>query len=51
MVLTQQDLKEVGRLIEEKITEKTSNLPTKEEFFTKMDEVMGGELNVFFYLR
>jgi len=36
-MLTQDDLKALSDLIDEK----TKQLPTKEEFFTKMDEVMG----------
>lgn len=40
-MLTQKDVNEIGRLIEEKLDEKTKLLPTKDEFFSKMDEVMG----------
>ncbi len=36
-MLTQDDIK----VIEEIVEEKTKLLPTKEEFFSKMDEVMG----------
>lgn len=35
-MLTQKDLEEIETIVEEKIR----NLPTKEEFFAKMDEVM-----------
>lgn len=36
-MLTQEDLKAIGELIDEK----TKQLPTKDEFFSKMDEVVG----------
>lgn len=36
-MLTQKDLDEIESLIEDKVR----NLPTKDEFFSKMDEVMG----------
>lgn len=41
MSLTQADLEEIRGLVREVIQEETHNLPTKDEFFTKMDEVMG----------
>jgi hypothetical protein len=41
MTLTINDLDEIEKVVEEEIEEKVSNLPTKDEFFTKMDEVMG----------
>lgn len=40
-MLTQTDIKEIEQIVEKKIDEKTRLLPTKNEFFTKMDEVMG----------
>lgn len=40
-MLTQRDLNLIEKIINETIEEKTRNLPTKNEFFTKMDEVMG----------
>ena len=41
MTLTITDLDEIEKIVDEKIEEKTRNLPTKDEFFGKMDEVMG----------
>ena len=40
-MLTQKDLDEVEEIVDDKVKERTSNLPTKDEFFGKMDEVMG----------
>jgi predicted nuclease with TOPRIM domain len=40
-MLTQNDIKVIEEIVEEKIGEKTKLLPTKQEFFSKMDEVMG----------
>jgi hypothetical protein len=40
-MLTAQDLDEIEKVVDEKIDEKTRNLPTKDEFFGKMDEVIG----------
>lgn len=40
-MLTAQDLDEIEKVVDEKIDENTRNLPTKDEFFGKMDEVMG----------
>lgn len=40
-MLTQRDIKAIEEIVEEKIDEKTRLLPTKGEFFSKMDEVMG----------
>lgn len=40
-MLTQSDVEIIEGIIDEKIGEKIKNLPTKDEFFTKMDEVMG----------
>lgn len=49
MTLSQKDLKLIGQIVDErldakldeKLDEKLSHLPTKDEFYTKMDEVMG----------
>ena len=41
MTLTQKDLDAIEELIDEKLDEKIKLLPTKGEFFSKMDEVMG----------
>lgn len=41
MTLTQKDLDEIENLIAEKLDEKLAILPTKEEFYKKMDEAMG----------
>ena len=35
-MLTQKDVDEIEKIVEEK----TKNLPTKDEFYSKMDEVM-----------
>lgn len=40
-MLTQKDLDEIEEIVEEKLDGKIKNLPTKDEFFSKMDEVMG----------
>jgi len=40
-MLTQKDLEEIEKVIEEKLEEKIRLLPTKDEFFSKMDELMG----------
>ncbi len=40
-MLTNSDLDEIEKIVDEKIGQKTSLLPTKDEFFGKMDEVMG----------
>ena len=48
-MLTKHDINNIGTIVderldgklEEKLTEKLQFLPTKEEFFGKMDEVMG----------
>ena len=41
MALTVKDLDEIEKIVDEKIKERTKNLPTKDEFFTKMDKMMG----------
>lgn len=40
-MLTVNDLDEIEKIVDEKIEAKTKNLPTKNEFFNKMDEVIG----------
>jgi predicted nuclease with TOPRIM domain len=41
MTLTQTDLDEIEKIFDERIEERTKNLPTKKEFYNKMDEVVG----------
>lgn len=41
MTLTMVDLDEIEKIVGEKVDEKTRNLPTKKDFFEKMDEVVG----------
>lgn len=41
MTLTQVDLNEIETLVKTTVKEEISNLPTKDEFYGKMDEVMG----------
>lgn len=41
MTLTMKDLDEIEKIVDEKVEEKTRNLPTKDDFFSKMEEVMG----------
>ena len=41
MSLTQKDFDQVEELTRAIIREEIKNLPTKDEFFSKMDEVMG----------
>lgn len=41
MTLTQKDFDQIEKVLDEKLDEKLKILPTKEEFFSKMDEVMG----------
>ncbi len=40
-MLTQRDLDEIEEIVAEKVEEKIRNLPSKDEFFEKMDEVVG----------
>jgi hypothetical protein len=40
-MLTQADIKEIERIVEEKIEEKTKPLPTKDQFFQRMDDLSG----------
>lgn len=39
-MLTQKDLNDIEELIDEKLDEKLKLLPSKDEFFTKMGELM-----------
>lgn len=41
MTLTRRDLDEVEKLLDDKLDEKLAILPTKDEFFGKMDKLMG----------
>jgi predicted nuclease with TOPRIM domain len=41
MSLTQKDFDQIDQLLEEKFDERLKILPTKDEFFSKMDEAMG----------
>lgn len=41
MTLTQQDLDNIEQMLDQKLDEKFNLLPTKDEFFSKMDEVVG----------
>ncbi len=41
MTLTIRDLDEIEKLMDGKFEEQLRNIPTKDEFFGKMDEVMG----------
>ena len=41
MTLTQTDFDEIEGLVRSTVKEEISHLPTKDEFFGKMDEVMG----------
>ncbi|MFH1289443.1 MAG: hypothetical protein ABIH88_01855 [Patescibacteria group bacterium] len=41
MTLTQKDFDQIEEIVEEKFDEKIKLLPTKDEFFQKMDDVIG----------
>ena len=41
MTLTQEDLDKIKQILHKKLGEEFENLTTKDEFFSKMDEVMG----------
>jgi len=41
MTLTQKDLEQIKELIDKILEEKFRNLPTGEEFFSKMNELIG----------
>jgi len=40
MTLTIKDLSEIEKVVDERIGERTKNLPTKEEFFSREDKIM-----------
>lgn len=40
MTLTIKDLTEIEKVVDERIEERTKNLPTKEEFFSREDKIM-----------
>lgn len=40
-MLTQQDIAEIEKLLKDALDKKIKLLPTKEEFFKKMDKLMG----------
>jgi len=40
MTLTIKDLDEIGKVVDEKIEEKTKFLPTKDEFYEQTDKIM-----------
>lgn len=40
-MLTQKDFDEIEKILDEKLDEKTRLLPSRDEFYEKMDEVMG----------
>lgn len=40
-MLSIKDLDEIEKIVDEKIEERIKNLPTKDDFFTSMDELMG----------
>jgi len=41
MALTQNDFNQIEQLMDDKLDEKLKILPTKDDFFNKMDEVVG----------
>jgi len=41
MTLTQRDYDEIGTLVRKTVKEEVGHLPSKDEFYGKMDEVMG----------
>lgn len=40
-MLTQRDIDQIENIVEEKVEEGVKHLPSRDEFFEKMDEVMG----------
>lgn len=40
-MLTQNDIKVIEDIVEEKLSDKIKFLPTKDDFYSKMDEVVG----------
>ena len=41
MILTQRDYDKIGTLVRKTVKEEVGHLPSKDEFYGKMDEVMG----------
>lgn len=41
MTLTQRDLNEIENIVDDKLESRLKGLPTKDEFYDKMDDVMG----------
>lgn len=41
MTWAQRDLEEIENIIDEQVDEKIRHLPTKDDFYTKMDELIG----------
>lgn len=41
MTLTQRDLDQIEKVVDGQLKEKLKNLPSKNEFFTSMDKLMG----------
>ncbi len=41
MTLTQADFDEIENLMDQKLDEKLENLPSKNDFFEQMDQIMG----------
>lgn len=39
-MLTQKDIEEIEQIVEDVVKEEMKHLPTKDEFYTKMDELM-----------
>ncbi|MGD8744237.1 MAG: hypothetical protein PVJ52_01415 [Candidatus Woesebacteria bacterium] len=46
MSLTIKDLDIIEKIVDERISERIKYLPTKDEFFTKMDELMSESKNI-----
>lgn len=40
-MLTEPDIDEIRKIVKEEVSEATSHLPNKEEFYSSMDDVMG----------
>ena len=41
MTLTQNDFDQIEKVVNKSVEEKTKHLPTKDEFYSKMDDIMG----------
>jgi hypothetical protein len=41
MTLTQRDLDEIEKIVDERVDDKISHLPTKDDSYQKMDELIG----------